>query len=166
MKLMNEHGKHNLRRSDRIRKNIQIKLLDEDPYHYHKKQCKLMDVFERKISLLEERVKALEKELEPEPEELEPEPEKPKPAEGFPWDELFLLGGLVWLVCYFVPFKLTDHYFPYIQEVAKQAAQQAVQNLSQHLTKVTPPETSFETSFDPRFHPNVQVWLEPTMEEI
>jgi hypothetical protein len=117
-----------------------------------------MDVFERKISLLEERVKALEKELEPE----ELEPEKPKPVEGFPWDELILLGGLVWLVCYFVPFKITDHYFPYIQEVAKQAAQQAVQNLSQHMTKVTPPETSF----DPRFHPNVQVWLEPTMEEL
>ena len=150
---MNEHGKHNLRRSDRIRKNIQLKLLDEDPYHFHKKQCKLMDVFERKISLLDERVKALEKELVPEePEELE----KPKPPnqEGFPWDELILMVGLVWVVCYFVPFKIADHYFPYVQEAAQKAAQQAVQNLSQHLTQVTPLETSF------------QVWIDPILEQM
>ena len=61
---MNQNGKHQLRRSDRIRKNIQTKLLDEDPYHYHKKQCKLFDVLERKIELLEKRVDSLEKERE------------------------------------------------------------------------------------------------------
>lgn len=162
---MNEHGKHNIRRSDRIRKNIQIKLLDEDPYHFHKKQCKLMDVFERKISLLEERVKALEKELEP-PEELEkPEELEPKP-DRFPWDELFLMGGLLWLVYYFVPFKIADHYFPYVQEMAKQAAQQAVQNLSQRLTNVTQVTQAEETSYDPRFDPSFQVWIDPILEQM
>jgi len=59
---MNQNGKHQLRRSDRIRKNVQIKLLEEDPYHFHKKQCRLLDVLERKIEVLEKRVDSLEKE--------------------------------------------------------------------------------------------------------
>ena len=62
MKIMNQNGKHQLRRSDRIRKNVQIKLLEEDPYHFHKKQCRLLDVLERKIEVLEKRVDSLEKE--------------------------------------------------------------------------------------------------------
>lgn len=61
---MNQNGKHQLRRSDRIRKNIQIKLLEDDPYHFHKKQCRLLDVLERKIEVLEKRVDSLEKERE------------------------------------------------------------------------------------------------------
>lgn len=61
---MNQNGKHQLRRSDRIRKNVQIKLLEEDPYHFHKKQCRLLDVLERKIEVLEKRVDSLEKERE------------------------------------------------------------------------------------------------------
>ena len=61
---MNQNGKHQLRRSDRIRKNVQIKLLEEDPYHFHKKQCRLFDVLERKIEVLEKRVDSLEKERE------------------------------------------------------------------------------------------------------
>ena len=61
---MNQNGKHQLRRSDRIRKNVQIKLLEDDPYHFHKKQCRLLDVLERKIELLEKRVDSLEKERE------------------------------------------------------------------------------------------------------
>lgn len=61
---MNQNGKHQLRRSDRIRKNAQIKLLEDDPYHFHKKQCKLLDVLERKIEVLEKRVDSLEKERE------------------------------------------------------------------------------------------------------
>ena len=64
MKIMNQNGKHQLRRSDRIRKNAQIKLLEDDPYHFHKKQCKLLDVLERKIEVLEKRVDSLEKERE------------------------------------------------------------------------------------------------------
>ena len=59
---MNQNGKHQLRRSDRIRKNVQIKLLEDDPYHFHKKQCRLLDVLERKIEVLEKRVDSLEKE--------------------------------------------------------------------------------------------------------
>lgn len=61
---MNQNGKHQLRRSDRIRKNVQIKLLEDDPYHFHKKQCRLLDVLERKIEVLEKRVDSLEKEHE------------------------------------------------------------------------------------------------------
>ena len=61
---MNQNGKHQLRRSDRIRKNVQIKLLEDDPYHFHKKQCRLLDVLERKIEVLEKRVDSLEKERE------------------------------------------------------------------------------------------------------
>lgn len=61
---MNQNGKHPLRRSDRIRKNTQIKLLEDDPYHFHKKQCRLLDVLERKIEVLEQRVDSLEKERE------------------------------------------------------------------------------------------------------
>ena len=61
---MNQNGKHQLRRSDRIRKNVQIKLLEDDPYHFHKKQCRLFDVLERKIEVLEKRVDSLEKERE------------------------------------------------------------------------------------------------------
>jgi hypothetical protein len=61
---MNQNGKHQLRRSDRIRKNTQIKLLEDDPYHFHKKQCRLLDVLERKIEVLEKRVDSLEKERE------------------------------------------------------------------------------------------------------
>jgi len=61
---MNQNGKHQLRRSDRIRKNVQIKLLEDDPYHFHKKQCRLLDVLERKIEVLETRVDSLEKEQE------------------------------------------------------------------------------------------------------
>jgi len=64
MKVMNQNGKHQLRRSDRIRKNIQSKLLEDDPYHFHKKQCRLLDVLERKIEVLEKRVDSLEKERE------------------------------------------------------------------------------------------------------
>ena len=64
MKIMNQNGKHQLRRSDRIRKNVQIKLLEDDPYHFHKKQCRLLDVLERKIEVLEKRVDSLEKERE------------------------------------------------------------------------------------------------------
>ena len=64
MKIMNQNGKHQLRRSDRIRKNVQIKLLEDDPYHFHKKQCRLLDVLERKIEVLETRVDSLEKERE------------------------------------------------------------------------------------------------------
>jgi len=61
---MNQNGKHQLRRSDRIRKNTKIKLLEDDPYHFHKKQCRLLDVLERKIEVLEKRVDSLEKERE------------------------------------------------------------------------------------------------------
>jgi len=76
---MNQNGKHQLRRSDRIRKNIQIKLLEDDPYHFHKKQCRLLDVLERKIEVLEKRVDSLEKErelAEPVSEEEEDEDEE------------------------------------------------------------------------------------------
>uniref|UniRef100_A0A6C0HP26 Uncharacterized protein n=1 Tax=viral metagenome TaxID=1070528 RepID=A0A6C0HP26_9ZZZZ len=79
MKVMNQNGKHQLRRSDRIRKNIQIKLLEDDPYHFHKKQCRLLDVLERKIEVLEKRVDSLEKErelAEPVSEEEEDEDEE------------------------------------------------------------------------------------------
>lgn len=107
MKLMNEHGKHKLRRSDRIRKNNQLKLLEDDPYHFHKKQCHVLDVFERKISMLEERVNLLEKK----------DPEKPgteKPTEpideGFPWDAFLFFLGLVMLFYYYFPSKVTVHY--------------------------------------------------------
>ena len=61
---MNQNGKHQLRRSDRIRKKTQTKLLEDDPYHFHKKQCRLLDVLERKIEVLEKRVDSLEKERE------------------------------------------------------------------------------------------------------
>lgn len=61
---MNQNGKHQLRRSDRIRKKTQTKLLEDDPYHFHKKQCRLLDVLERKIEVLETRVDSLEKERE------------------------------------------------------------------------------------------------------
>jgi hypothetical protein len=64
MKVMNQNGKHQLRRSDRIRKKTQTKLLEDDPYHFHKKQCRLLDVLERKIEVLEKRVDSLEKERE------------------------------------------------------------------------------------------------------
>jgi hypothetical protein len=79
MKVMNQNGKHQLRRSDRIRKNTKIKLLEDDPYHFHKKQCRLLDVLERKIELLEKRVDSLEKErelAEPVSEEEEDEDEE------------------------------------------------------------------------------------------
>lgn len=100
---MNENGKHKLRRSDRIRKNVQLKLLEEDPYHYHKKQCKLFDVLERKISLLEERIQQLE--------QTKPEPvERPEEDEGFPWDVLFFLFGVVWLFYRYFPTHISVKY--------------------------------------------------------
>jgi hypothetical protein len=103
MKIMNENGKHKLRRSDRIRKNVQLKLLEEDPYHYHKKQCKLFDVLERKISLLEERIQQLE--------QTKPEPvERPEEDEGFPWDVLFFLFGVVWLFYRYFPTHISVKY--------------------------------------------------------
>lgn len=76
---MNQNGKHQLRRSDRIRKKTQTKLLEDDPYHFHKKQCRLLDVLERKIEVLEKRVDSLEKErelAEPVSEEEEDEDEE------------------------------------------------------------------------------------------
>jgi hypothetical protein len=79
MKVMNQNGKHQLRRSDRIRKKTQTKLLEDDPYHFHKKQCRLLDVLERKIEVLEKRVDSLEKErelAEPVSEEEEDEDEE------------------------------------------------------------------------------------------
>jgi len=102
---MNEHGKHKLRRSDRIRKNNQLKLLDDDPYHFHKKQCHVLDVFERKISMLEERVQVLEKK-----ETVTKDETPPQAEDGFPWDALLFFLGLVLLLYYYFPSKVTVHY--------------------------------------------------------
>ncbi len=98
--MMNENGKHKLRRSDRIRKNIQYKLLEEDPYHFHKKQCKVLDILERKCEVLEERVKVLEKDLAQitHIEELKVE----RPEEGFQFDILILIIGMIYLFYKFV----------------------------------------------------------------
>lgn len=103
---MNENGKHKLRRSDRIRKNVQLKLLEEDPYHYHKKQCKLFDVLERKISLLEERIQQLE---QPKPVPVET-PLKEELDEGFPWDVVFFLFGVIWLFYHYFPTQISVKY--------------------------------------------------------
>jgi hypothetical protein len=97
---MNENGKHKLRRSDRIRKNVQIKILEDDPYHYHKKQCGVIDVLERKIELLEERVKVLENV----PLEIN------EPVYEFPWDIFFFLLGVMLLFCYYDPKHITVSY--------------------------------------------------------
>ncbi len=102
---MNENGKHKLRRSDRIRKNVQLKMLEEDPYHYHKKQCKLFDVLERKISLLEERVQELEK--------VKAKPDAVKEAEeleGFPWDVVFFFLGIMLLIYHYFPTHISVKY--------------------------------------------------------
>jgi len=101
---MNEHGKHKLRRSDRIRKNNQLKLLEDDPYHFHKKQCHVLDVFERKISMLEERVQLLEKK------DTVTDETPSKTADGFPWDAILFFLGLVLLLYYYFPSKVTVHY--------------------------------------------------------
>ena len=102
---MNENGKHKLRRSDRIRKKIQFKLLEEDPYHFHKKQCKVLDVLERKFDLLEERVKVLEKELTKTQEVKDLKELKDEiPEEGIQMDLFILLIGFIFLFYkYIVP---------------------------------------------------------------
>lgn len=122
---MNEHGKHKLRRSDRIRKNIQLKLLEDDPYHFHKKQCKVLDVMERKISLLEERIQLLEKPPEKNGSETngaQKNTEKPE-EDGFPWDALIFVIGILLLFYYYIPSKITVHY----------TYQQAIEPLAQSL---------------------------------
>ncbi len=86
---MNQNGKHQLRRSDRIRKKTQTKILEDDPYHFHKKQCRLLDVLERKIEVLEKRVDSLEKErelAEPVSEEEEDEDEEDEDEEDEDYD--------------------------------------------------------------------------------
>ena len=104
---MNENGKHKLRRSDRIRKNIQNKIMEEDPYHFHKKQCKLFDVLERKISLLEERIKVLEQEK---PEEAPTEEPEEKPVdELFPWDLVWVVF-ILWLFSRCLPSSISLGY--------------------------------------------------------
>lgn len=136
---MNQNGKHQLRRSDRIRKNVQIKLLEDDPYHFHKKQCRLLDVLERKIELLEKRVDSLEKERElaelvededdedydpaddasedSSPEAVEataPDAEPPLkplvPQGEIPWDIVLFLVGCVFLVYYYEPPHVSTAY--------------------------------------------------------
>lgn len=100
---MNENGKHKLRRSDRIRKNIQSKIIEEDPYHFHKKQCKMFDVLERKISLLEERIKILEQE-KPAKETEE------KPVDDlFPWDIVWVFF-IIWLFSRCLPSSISLGY--------------------------------------------------------
>ena len=100
---MNENGKHKLRRSDRIRKKLQFKLLEEDPYHFHKKQCKVLDVLERKCDILEERVKVLEKELKKTQEVKDLKDLKDEiPEEGIQMDLFILLIGFIFLFYKFI----------------------------------------------------------------
>jgi hypothetical protein len=140
MKVINQNGKHQLRRSDRIRKNVQIKLLEDDPYHFHKKQCRLLDVLERKIEVLEQRVDSLEKERElaepvsdedEEDEDYDPAddasqesssedvestapdvvPVKPiVPQSKIPWDIVVFLVGCIYLVYYYEPPHISAAY--------------------------------------------------------
>jgi hypothetical protein len=100
MKNMNENGKHKLRRSDRIRKKLQVKLMEEDPYHFHKKQCKVLDVLERKCEVLEERVKVLEKDLAHITQTQEVKDEIPE--EGIQLDLFILLIGFIFLFYKFI----------------------------------------------------------------
>lgn len=103
MKIMNENGKHKLRRSDRIQKIIQKKLLQDDPYHLHKKQCNIIDVLERKIHEFEERLNVLEKK------EVN-DVNEPVYEDGFPWDVVFILIGIVMLFYYAMPPKIEVRY--------------------------------------------------------
>jgi len=137
---MNQNGKHQLRRSDRIRKNTQIKLLEDDPYHFHKKQCRLLDVLERKIEVLEKRVDSLEKERElaepvsdedEEDEDYDPADDASQessseavedtapvvvhvkpivPQSKIPWDIVVFLVGCIYLVYYYEPPHISSAY--------------------------------------------------------
>jgi len=101
---MNENGKHKLRRSDRIQKLIQKKLLQDDPYHLHKKQCNIIDVLERKIHEFEERLNVLEKK------DVKEDNDMPLYEDGFPWDVVFILIGIVMLFYYAMQPKIEVQY--------------------------------------------------------
>jgi hypothetical protein len=118
MKIINENGKHKLRRSDRIRKNVQIKLFEDDPYHFHKRQCNALDVLERKIQLLQDRLDTLSQQVAQNKSELK---EVADIAVTFPWDIVIFVLGIGFMFYLFEPkqIPLVYAYQPAIESSAE-----------------------------------------------